>query len=59
MVWAVIIIGTISALAFFEWRSWNKPLARGLQDQDWGGGNPNRGGNRGMTGGHTFDQRHD
>jgi hypothetical protein len=31
MVWAVVIIGTVVAvLAFLEWRSWRKPLARGL-----------------------------
>jgi hypothetical protein len=33
MVWAVIIIATIVAtLAFFEWRSWKKPLGRRLGD---------------------------
>ena len=33
MVWAVIIIGTVVAvLAFLEWRSWRKPLSRGLGD---------------------------
>jgi hypothetical protein len=32
MVWAVIILGTIFvALVFFEWRSRNKPLSRGLE----------------------------
>jgi hypothetical protein len=57
MVWAVILLGTVIALAILEWRSWKKPLAHGLED--WAGGNPYRGGDRGLTGGHTFDERHD
>ena len=33
MVWAIIIIATIVAIVgFFEWRSWKKPLPRGLED---------------------------
>ena len=33
MIWAIIIIGTVViALAFFEWRSWKKPLPGALED---------------------------
>ena len=55
---AIVIIGVVVlALGIMEWRSRNKPLASGLSNPM--GGNPNRGGNRGLTGGHTFDQPHD
>jgi hypothetical protein len=33
MIWAVIVIPVIVAvLVYFEWRSWNKPLGRSLED---------------------------
>ncbi len=55
---AIIIVGVVVlALGILEWRSWTKPMAPGLND--WWGGNPNRGGDRGITGGHHFDQPHD
>ena len=55
---AIVIIGVVVlALGINEWRSRNKPLASGLSNPM--GGNPNRGGNRGITGGHHFDQPRD
>lgn len=44
-------------LGFLEWRSWKKPLPSRLQ-QHWSV-NSGRGSGRVLTGGHTFDNRHD
>ena len=31
-VWVIIaVVALVVVLAFFEWRSWNKPLSRGLE----------------------------
>jgi hypothetical protein len=57
MVWFIVIIAlVVITVAFFEWRSWNKPQSRDLQD-----GDPYRfrGSGRPLTGGNDFDQRHD
>jgi len=44
--WVMIVAAALAALvAFFEWRSWNKPLSRGLEDTPsfWGGTTPQSG----------------
>jgi hypothetical protein len=57
---AIIIIigaGVVALGIILEWRSWKRPVAPGYGN--WWGGNPRRGGDRAITGGHSFDQRHD
>jgi hypothetical protein len=57
MFWIIAVGAIIAVLGVFEWRSWKKPLPGRLR-QDWSVNNSKETG-RAITGGHTFDTRHD
>jgi hypothetical protein len=52
--WWTIAIVAVAVLAFFEWRSRNRPEIPGLRDH-WGTHSAARSG-RAMTGGHNTDE---
>ena len=57
MWWLLGVALFVVLLGFLEWRSWKKPLPGRLQ-QDWRVNSGKESG-RAITGGHTFDSRHD
>jgi hypothetical protein len=56
MWWVVIIVAAVAILAFYEWRSRNKPLVPGLGDH-WGAHSAALNHDRPLTGGHGTDER--
>jgi len=54
---AVLVVVVVALLLWLEWRSRNKPLPPGLRDH-WTV-NPGRNTGRGVTGGHTANERRD
>lgn len=55
MSWILAIVAVVAVVAFFEWRSRNRPEVPGLRDH-WGTHSAARSG-RAMTGGHNTDER--
>jgi len=55
MWWILAIVAVVAVVAFFEWRSRNRPEVPGLRDH-WGTHSAARSG-RAMTGGHNPDER--
>jgi hypothetical protein len=51
------VVAIAGLLGWLEWRSWRKPLPPALRDH-WTV-NPGRNTGRGVTGGHTADDRRD